>query len=101
MTGTTTSSEPPVVAPTLYRRVGGDTWFESLTAAFYAAVATDPILRPLYPDDLDAAAERLCGFLIQYWGGPADYRRMSRRLWVFGDGPTGSGIVIICLGCDI
>jgi len=34
MTGTTTSSEPPVVAPTLYRRVGGDTWFESLTAAF-------------------------------------------------------------------
>jgi hemoglobin len=82
MTDTTTSSEPPVAAPTLYGRVGGDTWFETLTAAFYAAVATDPILRPLYPDDLEAAAERLCGFLIQYWGGPADYsaRRGHPRL---------------------
>jgi hemoglobin len=57
----------------LYERVGGRSWFEALTQRFYAAVATDPILRPLYPGDLAAAQDHLCGFLIQYWGGPADY----------------------------
>jgi len=70
---------------TLYARVGGDAWFVTLTTAFYAAVADDPILRPLYPsdpDDLETARDRLCGFLIQYWGGPADYsaRRGHPRL---------------------
>jgi hemoglobin len=36
-------------------------------------VAASPVLRPLYPDDLDPARERLAGFLIQYWGGPDTY----------------------------
>ncbi|MDQ6613819.1 MAG: globin [Actinomycetota bacterium] len=73
MTDTADTSKPLEAASTLYGRVGGDAWFETLTASFYAAVAADPVLRPLYPADLDAAAARLCGFLIQYWGGPADY----------------------------
>jgi hemoglobin len=58
---------------TMYERVGGTAWFEALTARFYDAVATDPILRPLYPDDLGPSREHLCGFLVQYWGGPTDY----------------------------
>ncbi len=61
---------------TMYERVGGGGWFASLVARFYAAVDADPVLRPLYPEDADgfqAAADHLCGFLIQYWGGPADY----------------------------
>lgn len=70
---TTGSGNNPLETATLYERVGGRAWFEALTERFYAAVAADPILRPLYPDDLDPARERLCGFLIQYWGGPADY----------------------------
>ena len=53
--------------------MGGSAWFEALTARFYGAVADDPVLRPIYPDDLAAAEDRLCGFLIQYWGGPTDY----------------------------
>jgi hemoglobin len=57
----------------MYERVGGARWFEALTARFYDAVATDPILRPLYPVDLEPAQDHLCGFLIQYWGGPTDY----------------------------
>jgi hemoglobin len=57
----------------MYERVGGSPWFEALTTRFYDAVAVDPVLRPLYPDDLAGARERLCGFLIQYWGGPTDY----------------------------
>ena len=58
----------------MYEKVGGTPWFEALTARFYEAVADDPVLRPLYPDpDLEAARARLCGFLVQYWGGPDDY----------------------------
>jgi hemoglobin len=58
----------------MYERVGGTPFFEALTTRFYATVADDPVLRPLYPDDdLEAARQRLCGFLVQYWGGPADY----------------------------
>ena len=66
--------QPPDLDPsTLFERVGGAPWFERLTGQFYAAVAADPVLRPVYPADLEGARQRLCGFLIQYWGGPADY----------------------------
>jgi hemoglobin len=53
--------------------VGGDAFFAALVGRFYAAVASDPVLRPLYPPDLGPAAARLTGFLIQYWGGPGTY----------------------------
>ena len=59
---------------TLYERAGGMPFFERLVGQFYAAVATDPILRPIYPeDDLGPAQRRLTLFLAQYWGGPRTY----------------------------
>jgi hemoglobin len=58
---------------TIYEAVGGATTFERLVAAFYAGVADDPILRPLYPNDLAASQRHLTLFLIQYFGGPATY----------------------------
>ncbi len=59
---------------TPYDDFGGEEFFTALVAAFYARVATDDILRPMYPDDDLAAAERrLRLFLMQYWGGPQDY----------------------------
>jgi hemoglobin len=58
---------------TLYDRVGGAAWFDALTIRFYDAVADDPVLRPLYPDDLTPGREHLRDFLIQYWGGPTHY----------------------------
>jgi hemoglobin len=61
---------------TLYELVGGAAWFEALVDRFYDGVAADPVLRPLYPEqDLTGARRRLCGFLVQYWGGPDDYSR--------------------------
>ena len=58
-----------------YELVGGKETFRKLTAAFYEGVATDPVLRPMYPeDDLGPAAERLQLFLEQYWGGPTTYQ---------------------------
>jgi hemoglobin len=58
---------------TVYALVGED-FFVELVERFYEGVADDAVLRPLYPSqDLADAKARLCGFLVQYWGGPADY----------------------------
>ncbi len=68
---------------TFYEAVGGEPTFRKLVAEFYAGVAEDPLLRPLYPEeDLGSAAERLALFLMQYWGGPRTYseRRGHPRL---------------------
>ena len=51
------------------------TFFDALVERFYAGVATDPVLRPLYPEDLTDARTNLRDFLIQFWGGPDDYSR--------------------------
>ena len=57
-----------------YERVGGEEFFTSLVRDFYAGVATDEILRPMYPEgDLEPAIRRLTLFLMQYWGGPGTY----------------------------
>jgi hemoglobin len=59
---------------TLYDRAGGTPFFEALVDRFYAGVASDPVLRPVYPEpDLAGAQHRLTLFLIQYWGGPTTY----------------------------
>ena len=62
-------------APTLYSRVGGMPFFEELVDDFYAGVAHDGVLLPLYPErpDLRGARHRLTLFLAQYWGGPTTY----------------------------
>lgn len=58
----------------LYDEMGGRATFEQLVSHFYALVAEDPILRPMYPEeDMKGAAERLLMFLEQYWGGPTTY----------------------------
>lgn len=59
---------------TFYDLVGGHDTFVRLVARFYAGVAEDPVLRPMYPEqDLAAAERRLLMFLEQYWGGPRTY----------------------------
>src|SRR5258708_5250770 len=82
---------------TLYDRVGGRTFFETLTKRFYRAVAADPILSELYPsdpDELEQARAHLELFLIQYWGGPTTYNetrghpRLRMRHAPFRIGPA-------------
>ena len=57
----------------LYDRVGGEQFFVDLVDRFYLGVAGDPLLRPLYPDDLAESSRHLALFLVQYWGGPGTY----------------------------
>ncbi len=57
-----------------YDAVGGHDTFVRIVARFYNGVASDPLLRPMYPDeDLNDPAARLTMFLEQYWGGPTTY----------------------------
>ena len=57
----------------LFARVGGEQFFTDLVDHFYLGVAGDPLLRPLYPDDLIESRRHLALFLMQYWGGPSTY----------------------------
>ena len=63
--------------PTVYEQVGGEPFFINLTAAFYRGIASDPVIRALYPEeDLGPAELRLRLFLEQYWGGPTTYHEL-------------------------
>ncbi|WP_344085735.1 globin [Luedemannella helvata] len=80
---------------TFFEAVGGEDTFRLLVDEFYAGVADDPLLRPMYPEeDLGPAAERLRLFLIQYWGGPSTYQeqrghpRLRMRHAPFTVGPA-------------
>jgi hemoglobin len=82
-------------SPSLYDEVGGMSYFEALVDSFYAGVADDEVLRPLYPEsDLTGARRRLGLFLAQYWGGPSTYAlerghpRLRARHFPFWIGPT-------------
>ena len=58
----------------VYDLAGGEATFRLLVKRFYSRVASDPVLRAVYPEeDLSGATERLTLFLIQYWGGPPAY----------------------------
>ena len=58
---------------TLFDRAGGQPWFDALVERFYEAVEDDPLLRPIYPEDLGPGKRGLALFLGQYWGGPDAY----------------------------
>ncbi len=57
----------------IYELIGGEAPVKAMVAAFYTAVARDPILRPMYPDDLGESERRLYLFLVQFFGGPREY----------------------------
>lgn len=61
--------EPEPDAVTLFEVVGGRPFFDRLVDRFYDGVEADPLLRPMYPDDLTDSRSHLAGFLAQYWGG--------------------------------
>lgn len=78
-----------------YDAVGGHDTFVRIVGAFYAAVADDDVLRPMYPEeDLSDPATRLTMFLEQYWGGPTTYSelrghpRLGQRHAPFAVTPT-------------
>jgi hemoglobin len=87
-----------------YEAVGGEETFRRIVGRFYAEVAKDEVLRPLYPEeDLGPAEERLRLFLIQYWGGPHTYSdrrghpRLRMRHVPFAIGPIERDAWLRCM----
>jgi truncated hemoglobin YjbI len=65
----------------LYRAIGGTPACRKLSEVFYARVARDPVLRPLFPGKtLTCAIEAFAAFLVQFLGGPSE--DAQRRWWL-------------------
>jgi hemoglobin len=65
----------------LLEALGGEEGCRSLSAAFYARVAKDPVLRPFFPGkSLRCATEEFAAFLIQFLGG--DEKQTQHRWWL-------------------
>jgi hemoglobin len=59
----------------IYEQVGGADTFRRLVDYFYQQVEQDPLLRPMFPHDMEPGKRRQYLFLVQYFGGPDDYNR--------------------------
>ena len=59
--------------PTIFDLAGGEAAFTRIVARFYEGVESDPLLRPIYPEDLAESRRTLRLFLMQFFGGPGDY----------------------------
>ncbi|MCU1286063.1 MAG: hypothetical protein JWO13_2413 [Acidobacteriales bacterium] len=65
----------------LLESLGGEEGCRKLSAAFYARVGNDPVLRPLFPGkSLRCATEEFAAFLIQFLGG--DEMQTQSRWWL-------------------
>jgi hemoglobin len=87
-----------------YELFGGEPFFADLVSQFYARVATNEVLRPMYPErDMAGAAKRLEMFLAQYWGGPSTYSeerghpRLRMRHAGFKIGPAAKEAWLTCM----
>src|SRR6266542_3554518 len=66
-------SKAKIASSGLYELIGGMASCRRLSAAFYACVAKDPILRPLFPGkSFTCAIEQFTAFLAQFLGGPGE-----------------------------
>ena len=65
----------------LLEALGDEEGCRRLSAAFYARVGNDPVLRPLFPGkNLRCATEEFAAFLIQFLGG--DEKQTQYRWWL-------------------
>lgn len=63
----------PVLPESLYHRMGGEETLQKLVEKFYAKVALDPDLAPLFPKDFTEIKAKQFKFLSQFFGGPDLY----------------------------
>ena len=65
----------------LLEALGGEEGCRKLSAAFYARVGKDPVLRPFFPGkSVRCATEEFAAFLIQFLGG--DEEQTQHRWWL-------------------
>ncbi|WP_055105892.1 globin domain-containing protein [Paenibacillus ihumii] len=57
----------------IYDNLGGDKAIRQLVEAFYPKVKANPLLGPLFPEDIEPVMEKQYMFLSQFFGGPSLY----------------------------
>ncbi|WP_334075342.1 MULTISPECIES: globin [Paenibacillus] len=57
----------------IYDNLGGAETIRKLVEAFYPKVQADPLLGPLFPEDIRPVMEKQYMFLSQFFGGPSLY----------------------------
>jgi truncated hemoglobin YjbI/ankyrin repeat protein len=76
----------------IYEQIGGMETFRRLADAFYARIEQDSFLRPMFPKELIRPRERQALFLVQVFGGPADYtRKHGKKSLVCSHAPFAIG----------
>lgn len=79
---------------TIYELIGGEDTIRRMVDAFYARMETDPLLRPMFPENMTDGKRRQFLFLVQFFGGPQQYAeerghpRMKMRHGPFSIGPA-------------
>ncbi|SMO75755.1 globin [Melghirimyces algeriensis] len=58
---------------TIYERIGGEHAITRIVEAFYPRVQKNPLLAPLFPEDIQPVMEKQKRFLTQFFGGPPLY----------------------------
>ncbi len=58
---------------TIYEAIGGADGVRKIVEAFYPKVQDDPLLAPLFPEDIMPVMEKQYMFLSQFFGGPSLY----------------------------
>ncbi|GIP40799.1 group 2 truncated hemoglobin YjbI [Paenibacillus sp. J31TS4] len=58
---------------TIYEALGGEEGVWRLVEAFYPKVQADPLLGPIFPEDITPVMEKQLLFLSQFFGGPPLY----------------------------
>jgi hemoglobin len=64
-------TEPNVL--TIYERIGGADTLTKLVKKFYENVQKQPLLSPLFPEDIEPVSDKQILFLTQFFGGPMVY----------------------------
>ncbi|MCS7460531.1 globin [Paenibacillus doosanensis] len=57
----------------LYDYIGGETTIRNIVNTFYPKVLANPLLAPLFPEDMEPLMEKQFQFLTQFFGGPSLY----------------------------
>jgi truncated hemoglobin YjbI len=62
----------------IYQAIGGVEGCRKLSAAFYARVARDPVLKPIFPESFHCAIPAFAAYMAQFLGGGSEY---AERRW--------------------
>jgi hemoglobin len=60
----------------LYDLLGGEKAIRQLVGLFYAKVQKNPLLAPLFPENIQPVIDKQFLFLSQFFGGPALYSEL-------------------------